>query len=262
MLDYILLDNIPYLRIFISTACWTVVYILLYTLIRRAEYSVRLLTLLHACSSVLLDFYICVIRGPTPLVTHNVGVHNDWWHIQGMLFSAGYFLFDLTWSLYMNTEKPIMLAHHFISIFGFLLCFNVNVSGAEILACTGGAELSNPFLQWRWFLIDRNKYDSNIGRFVDHMFILVWFLIRMGLGTWLYFVVILSNNVIIAIKIGSTAMFCVSIGFTYGIIGFYRKKYGPLLSAPKYFLNEFPILVRTYRKLAFYKYKSLLLKDD
>ena len=247
-------NTIPWLYISISTSCWTVTYLLVYLYIRRPEYSVRFVSLLHALSTTCLCFYICVIKSPFPLLLSSVGLPNTWWHNFGMTYSLGYFLFDLTWSLYMQTEKPIMLAHHVVSIIGFFLCLKYGVSGCEILATTGGAELSNPFLQWRWLLQQEHKLDTDVGRFVEHMFLLIWFVVRMGIGTLLYAVIIISSNPLIAFKLGANCMFTVSCTFTYGILQYYKKRFGDVFFMQKYFTNELPSFVKTYWNILKFKH--------
>ena len=243
-----------WLLILVSTVCWTVFYYILYSYIRKPEVSVRLVTLFHALTSVCLCFYICVVKGPFPLFPWAVGLPNTWWQNLGIMYSLGYFIFDLVWSLYMQTEKPIMLVHHVVSILGFLLSFKLGLSGCEILATTGGAEVSNPFLQWRWRLQQEQRLDTDVGKFVEHMFLLMWFVVRLGIGTVLYIVVILSGVPPTIIKVGANCMFMVSCTFTYGIIKYYRKKFGSLSLMPSYFVKELPKLARSYWNI----FKSLL----
>ncbi|KAI6660956.1 putative membrane protein [Oopsacas minuta] len=246
-------SDIPWLYISFSTLCWTTLYFIIYGLIHKPEHSVRIVTVCHALSSMCLCFYICVIKSPFPLFPWGVGQQNTWWHDLGMTYSLGYFLFDLTWSLYMQSEKQIMLAHHVVSIFGFFTTLRIGVSGCEILATTGGAEVSNPFLQLRWLLQHEQRLDTEFGKFVEHMFLLVWFVVRMGIGTVLYIVVVLSSQPPLIIKFGANCMFTVSCAFTYGIIQYYRKRFGNIFLLPRYFLKELPTFVRTRWKSFHFK---------
>ena len=246
--------EVPWIPTLVCTACWGVAYSILYSYTRKPENSVRLVTLFHALTSVCLCLYICVIKSPFPLFPWAVGLPNTWWHNVGMTYSLSYFIFDLAWSLYMQTEKSSMLAHHVVSILGFLLCFKLGISGCEILATTGGAELSNPFLQWRWLLQQEQRLDTDVGRFVEHMFLLVWFVVRMGIGTVLYIVLVLSDGSPLVLKFGANCMFTVSCTFTYGIIQYYRKRFGGLSLIPRYFVKELPEFIRSYWNILKFKH--------
>ena len=246
--------EVPWLLILVSTICWALAYSIVYSCTRKPEISVRLVTLFHALTSICLCFYICVVKSPFPLFPWAVGLPNTWWHNLGMTYSLGYFVFDLAWSLYMQTEKPVMLAHHVVSIIGFLLCFKLGISGCEILATTGGAEVSNPFLQWRWFLQQEQRLDTDVGKFAEHMFLLIWFVVRMGIGTVLYIMIIQSSGTPTVIKFGANCMFTVSCTFTYGIIQYYRKKFGNLSLMPSYFVKELPEFARTYWNVLKFKH--------
>ena len=235
----------PWFLIMVSTLSWTGLYYAIYSFNRKSEQSVRLVTVFHALTSICLCFYICVVKSTLPLFPQGVGLPNNWWHNLGMTYSLGYFLFDLVWSLYMQTENLVMLAHHVLSILGYLICFNMNLSACEILATTGGAEVSNPFLQLRWYLQQNQRLDSDVGKFAEHMFLLCWFVVRMGIGTLLYFVVVSSDVTFVVVKTGATGMFIISCTFTYGIIQYYRKKFGNLSLIPKYFVTEFPSFARS-----------------
>ncbi|KFP74078.1 Transmembrane protein 136 [Acanthisitta chloris] len=74
---------------------------------RSCEWSCRLVTLLHGLIVTLLSGYVALLDGPWPL-TH-AGSANTSLQIHVLSLTLGYFLFDLGWCLYFQTEGALML---------------------------------------------------------------------------------------------------------------------------------------------------------
>jgi len=79
--------------------------------------------------------------------------------------SLGYFFFDTLWCLLSGGETWLMLAHHTSSIGACFSGLILHASGAELVGAIFGAEVTNPLLQARWFLLENGgKGSSALGR--------------------------------------------------------------------------------------------------
>ena len=67
-----------------------------------------------------------------------------------------------------------MIGHHGASIFCCLLSLMTNVSGSEVVGCLFGAEVSNPFLQARWFMLEAGLRETRACRIIEVTFALVF----------------------------------------------------------------------------------------
>ncbi|KFV80832.1 Transmembrane protein 136, partial [Struthio camelus australis] len=74
---------------------------------RSYEWSCRLVTLLHGVIVTCLSGYVALLDGPWPL-TH-AGSPNTPLQIHVLSLTLGYFIFDLGWCLYFQTEGDLML---------------------------------------------------------------------------------------------------------------------------------------------------------
>lgn len=173
--------------------------------------------------ATLLSFTSAFITGPFPFTY--VGKPNTQFHVAIIVISVGYFMFDFAWSLWYQTEGLVMLAHHIVSIFGFTYTLYTGMSGCELTAVLGGSEVSNPFLQLRWFMKSSGHYTGLPAKLVDLIFVSVFLGVRLGLGTALHFRVQLDPGVDIICKLGGQAFYIISVMFGYQIVRFVYRKY-------------------------------------
>ncbi len=141
-----------------------------------------------------------------------------------MVFSLGYFIFDMAWCVYFRTEGLVMLAHHTMSILGILLTLWLGESGIESCAVLFGSEITNPLLQTRWFLKHSGRYDSFLGDVVDVLFVLLFVFMRIFVGGTMLYCELISPRPKFIIKWGGVAMYALSWVFMVDISRFaYRK---------------------------------------
>ncbi|KAL8173646.1 UNVERIFIED_CONTAM: hypothetical protein K2H54_013280 [Gekko kuhli] len=189
---------------------------------RTYEWSCRLVTLTHGVLATCLSGYIGFIDGPWPM--SYPGSPNTTLQIHAMCMSLGYFLFDLGWCVYFQAEGALMLAHHTVSIAGITWSLFMGESGAEVNAVLFGSEITNPLLQARWFLREKGLYHSFAGDVVDFFFIVLFTGVRIGVGAWLMYCVVMSPTPKWFIKIGGVIMYAVSWVFMVSICRFARRK--------------------------------------
>ncbi|XP_056139547.1 TLC domain-containing protein 5a [Lampris incognitus] len=203
---------------------WVSLYIILCNVSgsRGYEWNCRLVTLLHGILAVCITAYIGYVDGPWPF-THP-GTKNTPLQISAMMLSLGYFMFDMGWCVYFNTEGPVMLAHHTMSILGILLTLWLGESGIESCAVLFGSEITNPLLQARWFLKQTGHYETLLGDVVDVLFVLLFVFMRVFVGGTMLYCELISPRPRFYIKCGGVAMYTLSWVFMVDIGRFAIRK--------------------------------------
>ena len=79
-----------------------------------------------------------------------------------------------------------MLFHHTISVSGVAFILFNEYSGQELVASILGTEISNPFLQLRWFLREAGQYETFLAKVNDIIFMTVFICWRLGPGSLLW----------------------------------------------------------------------------
>ncbi|XP_067949787.1 TLC domain-containing protein 5-like [Watersipora subatra] len=214
------------LSVFVSVTLWSGQYKLLRLWLthRRPEWCCRIVSLLHGLIATVLCCYSQLVEGPS---MHGVepGLPNNNTQLFIVKICLGYFLFDITWCLYHQTEAPIMLFHHCLSIFGMVCTVFGGKWGTELIGVIALTEISNPLLQLRWFLKTEGYSRTLLGEIVDFLFIAVFGLCRLGLGGYALIGYLSYPNDDILGRFGAVAIFIVSIIFYYYILGYAYKKY-------------------------------------
>ncbi|KAM9519659.1 TLC domain-containing protein 5-like isoform 1-T1 [Guaruba guarouba] len=189
---------------------------------RNYEWSCRLVTLTHGILATCLSAYVGFIDGPWPM--SHPGSPNTTLQVHVLCLSLGYFLFDLCWCVYFQTEGALMLAHHLVSILGITASLALGESAAEVNAVIFGSEITNPLLQARWFLKEIGCYHSFTGDMVDFFFVVLFTGVRIGVGAWLMYCELASPKPRWYIKLGGVIMYTVSWVFMVSICRFARRK--------------------------------------
>ncbi|KAK1786526.1 hypothetical protein P4O66_017656, partial [Electrophorus voltai] len=189
---------------------------------RGCEWNCRLVTLLHGIMAVSVTAYIGYVDGPWPFTYP--GTKNTPLQISAMVLSLGYFLFDMGWCVYFQTEGLVMLAHHTMSILGILLTLWLGESGIESCAVIFGSEITNPLLQARWFLKHSGHYDTFLGDLVDVLFVLLFVFMRVFVGGAMLYCELVSPRPKLVIKCGGVAMYVLSWVFVADIARFAGRK--------------------------------------
>ncbi|XP_063060037.1 TLC domain-containing protein 5 [Engraulis encrasicolus] len=207
-----------------SLISWICVYALICYVnsLRGYEFNCRVVTFIHGVIIVLLTAYIAFIDGPWPYT--NTGVLNTPMQILALLVSLGYFVFDMGWCMYFRTEGPVMLAHHVLTILAMLLTLAEGKCGTEACAVILGSEVTNPFLQSRWFLKRLGKYDTLVGDVVDFLFILLFLVVRIGFGAGMLHAVVTCPRSRWYIKASGLSIYTISCVFMVDIVRFAIRK--------------------------------------
>lgn len=204
---------------------WTSFYFLLCTFNphRSYEWNCRLLTIFHGTLTSLLCFWSAVITGPWPLVA--MGDVNSPFHTFIATFTLGYFIFDFLWCFYMGTEGIDMLLHHMVSICSLVYILFDGYSGPELVAVVLGTEISNPFLQIRWFMRETGQYQTLAAKLNDAIFMSMFIGWRLGPGSLLCYRTLSSPKPKFFVKLGGASLYLISWVWVFYILKFARKRF-------------------------------------
>ncbi|PAA65767.1 hypothetical protein BOX15_Mlig011050g1 [Macrostomum lignano] len=148
----------------------------------RCEWHCRIVTAVHALIVSALAFLDVFIIGRIPFYHKNQVL--PYTELERLIFTAslGYFIFDISWCLYYQTEGPFMLFHHAMSILGLAGTLLMGKCGAEMAATVGGTEVTNPVLQLRWFLREQGFTGTRLMMGVEVLFMVSFGVMRLLLG--------------------------------------------------------------------------------
>jgi TLC domain len=98
----------------------------------------------------------------------------------------GYFIFDLFWC-FIHGETLVMKFHHLLTVTG-LFYYSFKISKQYyIVYSIGLTEITNPFLQVRWFLKHHGLREGILFKIVETLLIAMFFIMRvLVLSYYLY----------------------------------------------------------------------------
>lgn len=172
----------------VSTAVWRLAYALtsLALPLKNPEYCCRIITFIHGLLVAFIGINQCfLIDSPFD--------HPEWRtsYMQSFLMvaSLGYFIHDLEWCLRYQKEDKLMLVHHMYSVCALFRMLFKGYSGAQATCGLGSMEITNPFLQLRWFIRSEGFYPSVLYTSVETTFVIVFVAVRIILGTYYMFII-------------------------------------------------------------------------
>eukprot|EP00042_Codosiga_hollandica_P022481 m.83224 g.83224 ORF g.83224 m.83224 type:complete len:269 (+) comp50804_c0_seq8:72-878(+) len=214
------------------------------------EWSSRIVALVHALVVTAICIASSMVVGPWAF--DGTAEPNTKLQTLAMQVCLAYFIYDTAWILRYQPNDKVMLIHHMTSATGLLFSLCVGVSGCELLATIGGAEVTNPLLQARWFLKVRSERllsdikiilmllfslclmgrketkqhsGTRYGFAVDFLFTLTFGLFRFGLGTPLLIHEYLTPHAHWFMKMGATLLYAVSVIWYFGILKMFYKSH-------------------------------------
>ncbi|XP_035658489.1 TLC domain-containing protein 5-like [Branchiostoma floridae] len=188
-----------------------------------AEWNCRLVTAAHGVLITCLSYKNGFIDNRWPFT--DPGLPNTQYEVQIIVLCLGYFMFDFSWCVYHGTEGIVMLTHHCASIFGLTAALILGVSGTDVIGVIFGAELTNPFLQLRWFLKETGRYHTLLGEINDFLFISLFAGVRIGVGGYFFYTEWTNDRPLLLFKLGGTLLYIVSWVFMLQIGRFAIRKY-------------------------------------
>jgi len=186
------------------------------------EWSIRLVTMIHAGVVTTLAYSSCFLIGPWPFT--EPGLESNTFNLAIISISLGYFILDYLWCLRFGSEEIVMHVHHWFSLVYLSWGLYSHVSGAEIVGVIFGSEVTNPMLQLRWMLRQSGKYETIIGRINDILFATAFISIRCVVGSYFLYCVLSHPKPTIAVKAGGVMFYGISCVFGYQVISFSQRK--------------------------------------
>jgi len=220
-------SGIPYLNFWYVSASvisWTLLYCFISSTNSKQSglWNCRIVAMIHSLTvTKLIELSFIYESNPFCII----GEKNSCMQNFALVFSGGYFVFDFAWCIIKGNEGALMLLHHVISILSLIGGLCLNHSGAEICITLWGSELTNPFLQIRWFLKELKQYDTSFGKLNDFLFFWFFAFSRVGVGTALAFLFYHAKKTIFIIKVGGFLFYGLSIVWMWQICLFVRHKY-------------------------------------
>ncbi|KAL4228638.1 hypothetical protein ACF0H5_011684 [Mactra antiquata] len=231
------IDHNDIYYLLISCFTWSTLYFSLCLINpkRSYEWHIRTVTLIHAIIVSILGVYGAFVLGPWPF--NNSGGPSSAYQHFVITISLAYFLLDFSWCLYFQTEGPVMLVHHTMSIAGLTVCFVLRYYGIEMITTLFGSEITNPLLQTRWFLKETNRYNSLLGDIVDVAFMSLFGFFRIFLGTILLYMYFGQDGTDWLGKLAGCLIYSMGWVFWISIVQYgykkYKRKYGKRKSETK-----------------------------
>lgn len=202
---------------------WLLVY---YVVCKRfknksPEYCIRAVTVLHGMVSSYFGLRQCfgndgLFGKPAPMTNEQALL---------LAFSASYFMLDLVWCMYYQTETRLMLAHHVYSCFSLMRILFKGYSGTQSACGLGCAEVTNPLLQARWFIRSAGYHNTTLYVAVEVIFMITFFIMRIFFGTIFTFHLVFTRENNMEYRIMSIIIYIISWLFMINILKYLQNKY-------------------------------------
>ena len=204
-----------------GTTTWSIFFLILQLNKKRSsEWNSRICALIHAfvgCRWIEYHF-------EWPVQYELFSSPNTWWHQILFTFTCSYFIFDLVYCLWAQSEEHYMILHHILGIWMSYYGYHYNVSGYEGAIGFWIAELANPFMQIRWFLRSVDLHGSIWYAASEMSFVIIFMINRVGIASWYTYAVLFLANCNIFVKTAIIAVHLFNIFFAWQIIGLVRKR--------------------------------------
>lgn len=216
------LENI--IKVIITTLAWRMCYILLCYMFskKESEYSCRLVALIHGLVTAFFGIKQC-FHDDIPFN------HPEWktTYTQSLILalSAGYFIHDLVWCLQFDLKDKLMIVHHIYCVIFLIRILFKGISGAQTTCGLGAMELTNPFLQARWFLRSEGIYPSLLFLSTETVFLVTYFIVRIVLGTSFMWILIQNPKNDLEFITFSLIIYVISWIFFVNILRYVIRKY-------------------------------------
>lgn len=211
-----------YSVILTSVILWAGLYksFLLFFSDRDPEFSSRIVTLIHGSTTALFGMQQCFLNellfGDQSQTTAQTTL---------LIYSLGYFIFDVAWCLYYQTETKLMMFHHIFSTIAIYRVILKEYPGAQSACALGCMEVSNPLLQIRWYIRTFGYHHSPIFTAVEVMFVIVFACVRLFFGTFFTVMVVMHPYDTFEFKILCVGLYVISWMFMIQMFNYILQKY-------------------------------------
>ncbi|KAJ8721661.1 hypothetical protein PYW07_002436 [Mythimna separata] len=188
---------------------------------RDPEWCSRVVTVLHGTVAVIIGYAQCNL----PLTTQNLSRQLLPSQYILMIWSWGYFAFDLLWCLMYWSDSRVILFHHLAALLSITRYMHKERTGCTFSCTMVLMELTNPLLQARWFLKKMGHGNTLLYTVVEFMYLILFLFLRGIVGSIAMYWIMTSDFFDWEEKIMSGSLYVVSMIFIYDIAGYIRYKY-------------------------------------
>ncbi|KAG7306393.1 hypothetical protein JYU34_009023 [Plutella xylostella] len=189
---------------------------------QSAEYCSRVVTLLHGSVATVVGLQQC---GVSSLSLNRFVGKTLSRHYALMLWSWGYFAFDLMWCVVSWTESALMLCHHCCALAAITMYMNKPYSGCTFGCSIAMLECTNPLLQTRWLLRNEGQDTTKLYYTIEILYLVAFIMIRGVIGSYAVYKILKSDMFATDEKAMAVIFYVVSILFIHEILGYISYKY-------------------------------------
>ncbi|XP_050674009.1 TLC domain-containing protein 5-like isoform X2 [Leptidea sinapis] len=219
-----------------SFVCWSWSYILCVGLRpgKTPEWYSRAVTMVHGSVASIIALWQCdALNLTADRFTDKITLGQ----YALMLWSWGYFAFDLLWCLVYWSDSYVMLCHHICALIAIDIYMSKENTGCTFPCTMALMEVTNPLLQTRWFMKSEGYTNSILYYVIEGVYLLLFLFLRGVLGTYLTYNILHSEMFDMDEKMITLAFYVVSLIFIFQIIGYVAYKYKTKIEEFKGFLE-------------------------
>lgn len=142
-----------------------------------------------------------------------------------LVMSLGYFMQDLLWCLYYQTESRLMVSHHIYSCISLYRILMKGTTGGQTACALGTMEITNPLLQARWFIRFEGLRNSILFAVTELIFMVLFGFVRLFLGTALTIIIVLESENTWEYRLMTVVIYALSWMFMVNIMQYFYYKY-------------------------------------
>ncbi|XP_026733269.1 transmembrane protein 136-like [Trichoplusia ni] len=185
------------------------------------EWCSRVVALLHSSIATLAGLTQCKCRTFTWRLTRYILPCQ----YLLMVWSWGYFAFDLLWCLAYWTDSVMLLSHHTCALLAITRYMQKGHSGCTFACTLVLLEITNPLLQIRWFLKYHGYGKSKAYFAVEAAYLGLFLFLRGVVGTFLMIWIFGWSDFDWEEIFYSLTFYVISMIFVYDVVGYVRHKY-------------------------------------
>ncbi|VVC98371.1 unnamed protein product [Leptidea sinapis] len=225
-----------------SFVCWSWSYILCVGLRpgKTPEWYSRAVTMVHGSVASIIALWQCdALNLTADRFTDKITLGQ----YALMLWSWGYFAFDLLWCLVYWSDSYVMLCHHICALIAIDIYMSKENTGCTFPCTMALMEVTNPLLQTRWFMKSEGYTNSILYYVIEGVYLLLFLFLRGVLGTYLTYNILHSEKFDMDEKMITLAFYVVSLIFIFQIIGYVAYKYKTKIEEFKGILEEIGLVL-------------------
>lgn len=189
---------------------------------KTPEYWSRFITLVHGAFSAFLGINHCFsndwsFKNPNSPTTDSQAFL--------LVFSLGYFMEDLLWCFYYQTESTLMVSHHIYSCIALYRILMQGTTGGQTACALGTMEITNPLLQARWFIRYEGMRNSILFAVTELIFMVMFAIVRVFFGTVVTIIIALEPENTWEYRLMTVVIYVLSWLFMFNIVQYFYYKY-------------------------------------